>query len=262
MNTVLLTLGFHTGDAVQAERLCDWIYQLQEREQIGTALLVCDSEVHPEMQTKVRLAAEVAFHSVELVVATPTERAGKTDRSNNLIRFAARHIAAAYRTPWLWIEPDCVPLKKTWFFDLALGYYSQPKRFFGSHLKSIKGAGEEQISLARVAIYPQDAVNDIEPFCSGTAPFNLFGGKALVERSTKSRLVQQIAYNHETDFDKIRPDAVMLHSDKTGALISHLRAQREVPQPTALGELVIAPTPEASPSKGRKRKPSEPAPVT
>jgi len=36
-------------------------------------------------------------------------------------------------------------------------------------------------------------------------------------------LTQEIKYNHGTDLDKIREDAILLHSDKSGQLIKHLR---------------------------------------
>jgi len=46
-----------------------------------------------------------------------------------------------------------------------------------------------------------------------------------VPRSTKTRLIQHLVY--DGDFSKVRPDAVLLHGDKTGKLIEHLREKQK-----------------------------------
>jgi hypothetical protein len=224
MNLMLCALGFHSGDAAQAEKLCDWIFQLNGNRKTGHVLLAAAEDVHPEMQMKVKLAAEVAFDTVDLLATHPTERMGKTEKVNSLFAQTAMHIFNGYRVPWVWIEPDCVPLKSTWLADLSDAYYAQPRRYMGSHMMAKTRDSKDVMVLARVACYPAGAMRDLEPYFNGNAPFNMVAEKTLVERSTKSRLIQQIAYHHETDHDKIRPDALMLHSDKTGALVNDLRA--------------------------------------
>jgi len=240
-NQILTILAFYPGDAIQAERLCDWIYCLGGNKPSGHVLLLPDSEVHAELQMKVRLAADIAFETVSLVVADRFARIGKPERINNLIRCASLTVSRSYRLPWLWLEPDCVPLKPDWREQLVTAYYSQPKRFMGPVLKGPGKDGAEQFVLGRTAVYPIGATMDLEPYCHALGPFNVAAGNVLVDRASKCRLFQQMGYNHETDYDKIRDDAVLLHADKTGQLIQCLRAKLQAAAVPANSEIAIAP---------------------
>ena len=202
----LIVIPFNAADASMAESLCDWIYFLSGRKQSGSCLLVAYKNVHEEMQVKVSAAAEVAFEHVELTIAPEISSTAKKDRINHLFRVASDYVSKNYRLPWLWLEPDCVPLKKDWIQTLATAYEAQPKRYLGAYMK----AAEDKFFLARVSIYPPDAIKDL----AASTP--------LVSLATKTRLSQEIKYT-ESDLDKIREDAVLLHSDKSGKLIIHLR---------------------------------------
>jgi hypothetical protein len=202
----LIVIPFNASDAPMAEHLLDWIYQLSGCKQSGSCLLVAYANVHEEFQVKVKLSADLAFSNLELVVAPEISSSAKPDRINHLLKFTAEYISNNYRLPWLWLEPDCVPLKKDWLKQLSKAYENQPKRFFGAYMKT----GDEKLFLARISIYPPDAIKDI-------------GKSELVSHSTKTRLTQEIKYNHETDLANIREDAILLHSDKSGQLIIHLR---------------------------------------
>jgi hypothetical protein len=251
MNTLLIVIPFHAGDAAQAEYLCDYIYALHGHKPIGHALLVADDTVHEEMRAKVKIAAEVAFETVDLMVSPPFDRIGKPERINRLFNFTAATIAAGYRLPWFWLEPDCVPLTKTWLVDLSMSYHSQPKRYLGAHLKTKTKDDKEVILLSRIACYPPNAHAELEPYCGNTnVTFNLVAAKTLVDRSNKTKLIQHFSYNHETDQDKIRPDAALLHSDKAGSLIRHLRS-RIAPKASENGHAAIPETP-----KPRGRRPT------
>jgi hypothetical protein len=204
---LLVVIPFNALDSAMAESLCDWIYQLSDRKQSGSCLLIAYANVHEEAQVKVKCAAEVAFEHVELSVAPEISSSSKVDRIKHLFRFAADYIIKNYRLSWLWLEPDCVPLKKDWLEQLASAYESQPKRYLGAYMKM----ADDKFFLARISVYPTDTIKDL----AASTP--------LVSLATKTRLTQEIKYNHGTDLDKIREDAILLHSDKSGQLIKHLR---------------------------------------
>lgn len=224
MKHLTLALMFSAGDAPRAETLLDWIYQLNNKTQHDNPLLlVAASNVHAEMQVKVRIAAELAFKHVELAVANNTD-AEKVMSFNRLFRATAQTVKDRYSLPWLLLEPDCVPLKADWIEHLELAYHSQPKRFFGPHLK-FQVRDEEKMCVGKVAVYPNDAANDLNGFCDTIVPFNQLAGELIVPRSTKTRLIQQLDIAGEEDSNKVRPDAVLFHSDKTGAIIRRLQSQ-------------------------------------
>ena len=215
MKEILLVIPFSCDSGVLAEHLIDYIFLLNRRQQKGHALLVVAGDVHAEMREKVRLAATVAFETVEIVSAPAVVSADKNTHINHLFRTAAAHIAKTYRVPWLWLEPDAVPLKAGWLKAIADAHYAQPKRYSGSWLKSA------DLFMARIAVYPPDAITDLAEYLKPGVIFNMSAGNAIVPRSTKTRLVQEVAFYDETA--KINPEAVVLHSDKQAVLLTQLR---------------------------------------
>lgn len=230
MINLLIAIPFCADDAWRAELLCDWIYQLNGKRADGCCLLAPAADVHGELKTKVRLAAELAFVGVDTFNVQPSGAANKTDHINNLFRQVAAHISGSCRVPFLWLEPDCVPIRKSWVKALADAYNNQPKRYMGAHLGlQVKDSAERHVVLARTSIYPADAIRDLDGYCQSNVPFERLAANTVVPRSSKTKLIQQLAYTSETPLDKIRDDAVLLHHDKTGALIEALRATKQMP---------------------------------
>src|ERR1035437_8682977 len=127
MNKILIVIPFCKGDGAMAEKLCDWIFFLNNKESRGYCLLVMSSDVHAEMATKVQLAAEVAFESVSMIQQT-TGSATKSEGTNRSFLHAATFVNANFKWPFLFLEPDCVPLQSHWLESLSEAYRSQPKR--------------------------------------------------------------------------------------------------------------------------------------
>lgn len=220
---LLVTIPLTADTAPLAERLCDWIYYLSGRVTKGHALLVAAADVHKEMCAKTSIAAEVAFETSELIVAPEIGTPSPTMVANQMFKFSGDYIVRHFRCPWLWMEPQCVPLKPDWREQLMAAYVAQPKRYMGAHLRLAAATDKspEKLCLARCSIYPPDAIADMSPFCDAPAPFQLASAQHILSRSTKSRLIQELAYNG--DQSKIRPDACALNGDKVGELIEQLR---------------------------------------
>ena len=240
---LLMVLPYCASDAPQAERLCDWCFELNGRRASGNILLVAASDVHEEMRVKVKLAAEVAFETVDVLVAQPIADAMKTVKINRTFQQGAEAVAKHFQWPFLWLEPDCVPLKYGWLGDIGKAYEHQPKRYLAPHLKL--DSASETVFMGRVGVYPNSVAGEIGQFTANTINFERAGGETLLARSTKTRLIQMTTYE---SVSKIREDALLLHSDKTGDLISFLSKDLngvpevvEKPQVTAAPTIVAAP---------------------
>jgi hypothetical protein len=216
---MLSVLSFCANDGILAEHLCDFIFLQNSRVSKGHALLVVAADVHAEMEARVKLAAEVAFDHVEIIKAPPVADFSKNLRVNTQFKTAAEHVAKTYRVPWLWLEPDAVPLKPGWLETIASAHYDQPKRYSGSWLMS------KDLFLARIAVYPADAINDLAPFLNGHEQFNRAAGSVIIPKSTKTRLVQEVVYSGEDV--KVAETAVMLHKDPNAILLTSLRERFE-----------------------------------
>ena len=219
MNNILVVIPFSANDGVLAEHLCDYIFLLAKRVQKGHALLVVAADVHAEMRTKVELAAKVAFETVEVVSAPAIISQNKHTHVNTLFRAAAETVSKRYRIPWLWLEPDAVPLKANWLKAITEAHYAQPRRYSGSWLKAT------DLFLARIAVYPPDAIGDLDEFLKPNMNFNMSAGTKIIPASTKTRMCQELAYYEEST--TLNPEAVILHSDKRAVLLTKLRDEIE-----------------------------------
>ena len=220
MNQPLIVIPFTAEQAPAAERLCDWIFALSGKDTNGSCLLVAAADVHAEMIAKVSVSAEVACEHVEMIQAPETNATAPGEVVNKLFAFAGEYLVRHYRCPWVWLEPYSVPLVRDWRENLLAAYLAQPKRYLGGHWKF--GSGEK-LCLSPCAVYPPDAIRDLSPFCNAGVPFNVAAADSIVARSTKSRLIQ--GFEYAGDITKLRPDACVLSSDKTGKLIEHLHEQ-------------------------------------
>src|ERR1035437_1325445 len=238
MNKILIAIPFCKGDGAMAEKLCDWIFFLNGKQSRGHCLLVPSGDIHAELVTKVQLAAEVSFESVSVCPnTTPTPAPTKFEGTNRAFLNAATFVNTNFKWPFLFLEPDCVPLQSHWLESLSEAYRSQPKRYMGPIMKYTLPDKTEKLFLARVAVYPPDAVNDLKQYCGTPQEFSLMAGENLVRMSAKSQLFQQMQYKDGADKAKLRSDAVLLHGDKKGQLMSVLRGELK-PAPVANGEVV------------------------
>jgi len=218
---LLTVLPFSANDAILCERMVDLIAIHNEKFPREHCLIVAAPDTHGETQTKIRIAAEVAFETVDFL-ALPWPKvayASKAEAVNHLFYEAAIHAARSCQWPFLWLEPDCVPLRAKWLEELTAAYYSQPKRYLGSILASADGKTK---CLSRVAIYPRGAGGEMKEFLAGKTPFELAAGEIIVPRAGKTTLIQQLAFNGTMAPSVIRDNAVLLHSDKAGILTSAL----------------------------------------
>lgn len=218
---LLTMLMFSANDVVQCERLLDYIAILRNKIPTGTILLVAAPDTHQESHCKIKIAAEVGFEHVELLAVgwpavAPTT---KYEAMNYVWHQGATHAARCYQDPFLFLEPDAVPLRASWLDELTAAYYSQPRRYMGSILASADGAVKR---LSRVSIYPRGAGGELKEFTAGKTPFDIAAGAMVVSRASKSKLFQQLQFDATTERSKIRDDAVLLHSDKQSVLLSAL----------------------------------------
>lgn len=220
---ILTVIACHNSDCIRAERLIDQIFALNRKEQKGHVLLVFAPSVPQENRDKVRISAEVVFKSAAIINAVFTKDIeNQASVGNTHIPFvatmmfqAAEYISKNCRTPWLWLEPDSLPLKSGWMEKIVETYESQPMRYMAGHLKRLDKDGKEIFSISRMGVYPNDAVKDFEAANRLNAGVEFF----VFHMSSKCRLFQNTTIEHEGDLTKLRPDAVLAHSDKRAVLV-------------------------------------------
>lgn len=273
---LLTVIPFHMGDIDRARALVQWIEILSPKLGPHCCLLAVDSSVPHEQRVEIGRIATRIFYFVEIaIVVVPPNAAGWPKASNAMFRIAAAHIKECFQLPWLWLEPDCIPLKPSWLDELAVAYHRCPKRFMGAVIQSFQPP-LPPAHLAGCAVYPPETIDMLKTYTEGEQAWDIAGATYTVPRTFPTPLIHHHYGTKElppifketrspTDpvntctLDFIDRHAVLFHRCKDGSLIDVLQKQRNsAATPTAMqGQ---APPEAQGKRRGRPRK-AEPVPA-
>jgi hypothetical protein len=274
MNTqkqLLVVIPYCVKDAAQTRSLLTWIEKLSPKLGPHCCLLAADSLVPHETKLELGNMAKRIFYFAETaIINVPPDITGWPKASNAMFRIASQHVQECFKLPFLWMEPDCVPLKPSWLDELALSYYRCPKRYMGTLIRS-QQPPMPPVHLAGCAVYPAEASKSMEQFTNGPAPWDIANAPYVVPRAYDTPLIHHHYGTMElaptfkelkepTDpvntctFDFVREGAVLFHRVKNSTLIDLLAKQMDS-APVPAPEIKTAPT--EAPVKrgpGRPRK--------
>lgn len=280
MTPLLVVLPYCEKDAGLAKELLTWIKELGPEPKHPAILLVADEVVPRETMVALNTLAKESFtHANTIAAHVPPSRQGWPAGANVLFHEACKEVADCYKWPWLWLEPDSVPLRSLWLDDLTFEYHLSPKKYVGAFVHS-EQPNLPPVHMAGVGMYPPEAFQSLRQFCAGESAFDMAMADYVVRHATPTDLIQ----NHwgeqglpptftdasqgpanAVTLDFLRPGAVLFHRCKDGSLINLLRAKnKEVAssashndsfQPAAL----FSESPKRKP--GRPRKQQEPTPM-
>jgi hypothetical protein len=186
---------------------------------------------------------------------------------------AAGHIETCFKPwPWLWCEPDCVPLKAGWLDALGNAACFSPKHYIGP-ISRQKQEGVPDVVMFATAIYPHNAHTELQKFCDGKKAFDMAFSEYVVPRAQHTPLIQHVfgAPNDPPKFKDVKleedgpnvgtlanisKEAVLFHRNKDGSLIDLLRnaSPEEIGGSTPMAE----PVPSLLLNQPLKRGPGRP----
>lgn len=153
---------------------------------------------------------------------------------NLMFRRAAKHVEYGSKEPFLWLEPDVVPLKTECFDAIETEYRASGKPFSGDFVH-VPEMGDVPDHCSGIAVYPGALSN-----FAGTAylaherAWDVEASSQIVPQMHKSKHIlhrwkhppfenwQQV----EERIFAVKPEAVLFHADKTSSLIDLLRQKR------------------------------------
>lgn len=247
MKPLLVILPFHSGDFQIALNLLEWIRDLGRHS--GThELLILGS--HRSLNVEMLRLKEAALSTFISVV---TDRApGLPDESwpkgaNIMFRRACELVQKRHRMPFLWMEPDCVPMKPGWLDAIAAEYESCGKPFMGGIRRQTSNPTLPETYLPGCSIYPADAFTRLsESWEPITSAWDVSTAHVTVPNAIKSFLFYEWwgmngkpptfkLGRRTTDPievmvpDQIPKEAVFFHRSKDGSLIKCLRELMSIP---------------------------------
>ena len=154
---LLVVLPFSRSDFSLAENLMNWLEELGRYED-NELLLVRDIKLTELECSRLYATARRVFKYVSSITTPftlPDER--WPVGPNWMFETTLRHIVSLKNphVPWLWLEPDAVPMRESWLRDLESTYDRAKQPFMGQVVvPGMEGLPERMLS--GVAIYPSD----------------------------------------------------------------------------------------------------------
>lgn len=242
MTPLLVILPYHKGDVDLAKSLLEHVASFSERpDSRHSILLVADSGVDPAKTTELMDIARKVFNSGKDIRLTITAT-GWPKAANQMFVFASKHVEEAYRLPFLWLEPDCVPLSGDWLDRIADAYERCPQRFMGPLVFNTDQPGLPPVHLSGCSVYPNDAYSIMEAQCRGEQAFDIASADTVVKsgRARDSKLIAHMwglrdlpptfvsertadSPKNALTIDQIPNGAVLWHRCKDGTLFNVLR---------------------------------------
>jgi hypothetical protein len=125
--------------------------------------------------------------------------------------------------PFLWCEPDAIPVKPTWLDDLFSEYEQGQKPFMGAFVDTLVLEGQRTPKhMSGNGVYPDKPFN-LAPLLmeARNTPFDVYAAKQIVNNCHFTKLIQH-ERGVEPDISEVKPDTVLYHPDKLGVLIKRL----------------------------------------
>lgn len=117
MSTVPVVVPFTAHDAPSAERLAKWIGHLEPENRIHSVVLIPSSVVPVARIYDVFRRFEKVSEAVEVRVCEHPDAPWPVG-PNRMFDWAAKSM----KEPFLWLEPDCVPLSQGWLDRISKAY--------------------------------------------------------------------------------------------------------------------------------------------
>jgi hypothetical protein len=132
-----------------------------------------------------------------------------------------------YKVPFLWMEPDAVPIQRGWLNDIEAEYKSLGRPFMGDFVE-IAGIMPNGVNhMSGVAVYPPDLPR-LAPsiFNNDTIAWDIASGNQVTRQMARTNLIQHDWVptkqwrRDKVDASCVKEGAVIYHPDKLGVLFN------------------------------------------
>lgn len=240
---MLVVTPTHPGDIEQAFRQAQWIRELG-RLSGHDLLLIADTRCSQDQIQALHLEYVASYDHVEVLDFVDHYRKWP-ESPNQVFGLAARHIMRTKQQPWLFLEPDAVPLKTGWLDELWAEYQKAGKPFMGDFVSAATAGINVVDHMSGNAIWPADIFTHAGLTLIADVAFDIAGASQIVPQMHKSELIlhrwksppfESWEQAQERIFD-VKPRCVLFHANKTGELITLLRDGKSVlPEPNRTSE--------------------------
>lgn len=239
---MLVVFPTFSGDLSHLLDLLNWIEHLGPCK-AHKALIVADAGLGYQACLSAKSICDRVFESCH-IICTAKPVSGWPKGANHLFARAAIDIWKFRKEPWLWLEPDAIPLRAGWLDEIADSYTMCCKPYMG-HIYNCSQSGFPPRLMSAIAVYPPNAAIDIPLLPDSPRAFDVEAASVMVEKGFNTSLIYHKwgERNNPPTFREtsvpgtavhsladIPPEAVIFHRCKDGSLY-RLLGRREPVSP-------------------------------
>lgn len=222
---MLVVLPFCAADRAATLNLAAWIGELGGCHN-HDMLLIHGHDTTPD---GVKEAFEKVFRSVKVTSPVDDVR-GWPQGPNSMFSAAVWYVFQFLKVPFLWMEPDAVPLVRDWVDRIEAEYKEKGKAFMGWRVDEPYVC----VHMSGVAVYPAYALNffSTKMLSLENEAFDTFLKDDIMRDVHWTRLIQhkfwmsegvQPTFPTKESTEFVNSDAVIFHRNKDHTLIDRLR---------------------------------------
>lgn len=233
---MLIVISTHAGDIQMSIRLMEWIAKLNGGPHDRSIVVIMDRGVQFDDFMEFRSAALEAFKDCTFQVVDIPDRGW--EKAPNAMFKEVCLLAGGISCCFLYIEPDCVPLRKGWLEAIEAEYLRLGKPYMGDIYVSDKHPPSTQPQfMSGIAVYPATAFQELK--FDGKLAWDMENAQHMIangahtdlirhrwgEKDLPPTFVERIETNAAVNAftpEMIRPQAVLFHRNKDGTLIDIL----------------------------------------
>jgi hypothetical protein len=234
---MLIVHSYYPKEYAQMVKWLTWAVHLGGAKK-HKALFVEGDDTTQLMHEHVAKLAEEVYGSVDFIRTFYTDPRPWPVNANLSFQRAARHISENIKTPWMWCEADCIPLKPRWW-DIWEEEYNRAGKPFMGHIVS------HPAHLTGNAVYPPDvAAYNHNALLVETVAWDVVDQDKVLKHTYHTPLYcHRWHYNvpepaspgyssAATHFDSLKDleiipqECVLFHRNKDGSLIDQLEVKR------------------------------------
>lgn len=228
---MIITTAYHSKDQHLAQGLIDWIFELEP--EFACSFLEARDSLAQEINWPAQATVEKIIYPNDGINKWPFS-------ANRLFALCMAHMQYLHPEEcWLWLEPDCVPMRAGWAAELEDEY----KRWRTCHYMGARVEVQNvPLHMSGVAIYPAIFPGDgAQAKLATDTAWDVFAADFIVPQahftdkivhawdSATAKNTERRQFNNIGELNNLRgqhPQMVLFHADKSGSAIELLREER------------------------------------
>jgi len=219
---MIVAISYHQGDQQLMTRWSNHVAKLGPYPNHGIVI----APVHNASTDEIEAILSPVFGSFHIQPCFHNE-SGWPVSCNKAFENVATYIEYRVKKPFLWMEPDAVPLRSSWIDEIEKEYNQMKRPFLGDFVQ-IRGVVNNGVDhMSGIAVYPWNlSFKSPSIFRNETIAWDIASGPEVIPQMGRSKLIQHDWVPTEkwrrdvVTPNLVNPLAAIYHPDKLGVLFN------------------------------------------